>query len=546
MHFPILTSLIALPVVGAILLLFVRGDEEQSAPFVRKIALIVSLLVFAETLLLWSRFNPASADFQFVERHAWIPAFGITYFVGVDGISLLLLVLTGFLTPLALLSSWESVHKKTKAFCIFVLLLESAMMGVFVSLDLFLFYVLLGRDARADVFPHRHLGLRPAHLRGDQVHPLHDGRQRPDAAGDPRPGVPALHDDRQLQLRPAEAVRAAGAAASAVLVLPRLRAGVRDQGAAVPVPHLAARRARRGADRRLGDPRGRAAEDGHLRPRAVRVSAVPGGGGVLRARARRARRRRHHLRRAGRDGAAGHEEAGGLFERQPSRLRRARHRGDEHAGRAGRRLPDAQSRRQHRRPLPDRRHAVGSAAHAADRGVRRPEEGDAASGGGVPDRDAVVDRPAGPERLRRRVPDSARRVPLGSAHGGVRGDRRDPVGHLHALDVPARELRPGDQREERAPCRSAAARVGGHRADRRAGRPDGRAAEPVPAADRAVGRAAGEPIPSRAHRRASRPTPSHQGWPSPPRVSTGWRADSQVRVAKLQQGGAPQARRRQR
>ena len=63
---------------GAILLLFVRGDEEQSAPVVRKIALIVSLLVFAETLLLWSRFNPASGDFQFVERHAWIPAFGIT------------------------------------------------------------------------------------------------------------------------------------------------------------------------------------------------------------------------------------------------------------------------------------------------------------------------------------------------------------------------------------------------------------------------------------------------------------------------------------
>src|SRR5216684_8196658 len=130
MHFPILTSLVALPVAGAILLLFVRGDEEQSAPIVRKIALIVSLLVFAETLLLWSRFNASSADFQFVERHAWIPAFGINYFIGVDGVSLFLLVLTGFLTPLALLGSWESVHKKTRAFCVVVLLLESAMMGV--------------------------------------------------------------------------------------------------------------------------------------------------------------------------------------------------------------------------------------------------------------------------------------------------------------------------------------------------------------------------------------------------------------------------------
>jgi len=141
MPFPILTSLVALPVVGAILLLFVRGDEERSAPLVRKVALIVSLLVFAETLLLWMRFNPASGDVQFVERHAWIPAFGIEYFVGVDGISLLLLVLTAFLTPLALLGSWESVHKQTRAFCVFVLLLESAMMGVFISLDLFLFYI---------------------------------------------------------------------------------------------------------------------------------------------------------------------------------------------------------------------------------------------------------------------------------------------------------------------------------------------------------------------------------------------------------------------
>src|SRR4051795_13337042 len=141
MPFPILSSLVALPIVGAGLLLLVRGDEEQSAPFARKIALTVSLLVFAETLLLWSRFNAASGEFQFIERYRWIPAFGIEYFVGVDGISLLLLVLTGFLTPLALLGSWESVHKQTRAFCIFVLLLESAMIGVFISLDLFLFYV---------------------------------------------------------------------------------------------------------------------------------------------------------------------------------------------------------------------------------------------------------------------------------------------------------------------------------------------------------------------------------------------------------------------
>src|SRR5262249_32022603 len=134
MPFPIVTSLIVLPILGALVLLFVR-DTPENEPLVQKIALIVSLLVFAETLLLWTRFDPASADFQFVERHAWIPAFGITYAVGVDGISLLLLVLTGFLTPIALLRSWESVHRRTRAFRLFILLLESPVVGLVRSVD---------------------------------------------------------------------------------------------------------------------------------------------------------------------------------------------------------------------------------------------------------------------------------------------------------------------------------------------------------------------------------------------------------------------------
>ena len=140
MPFPILTSLIALPIVGALLLLLLRDDEEHAGA-IRRVALVVSVLVFAESLLLWARFNPGSADFQFVEQHAWIPAFGIHYLVGVDGISLLLVVLTAFLTPLAILSGWESVQKRVRAFCMFLLLLESAIIGVFVSIDLFLFYV---------------------------------------------------------------------------------------------------------------------------------------------------------------------------------------------------------------------------------------------------------------------------------------------------------------------------------------------------------------------------------------------------------------------
>src|SRR5688572_15065594 len=138
MAFPILTSIVALPLLGALVLLVIRDERNEAV--IRNTALVVSLLVFAETLLLAWQFNPASADFQFVERYAWIPAFGISYAVGVDGISLWLIVLTGFLTPIALLSAWPSVHRKTRAFCMMVLLLESAMLGVFVSIDLFLFY----------------------------------------------------------------------------------------------------------------------------------------------------------------------------------------------------------------------------------------------------------------------------------------------------------------------------------------------------------------------------------------------------------------------
>jgi NADH-quinone oxidoreductase subunit M len=141
MTVPILTALIVLPLVGAVSLLFVDTRDNRNEALVRYVALGSSLVVFAVTLAVWARFTTDSADFQFVERYPWIPSFGINYVVGVDGISLFLIVLTGFLTPLALLSSWVSVRRRVRAFSICVLALESAMLGVFVSLDLFLFYV---------------------------------------------------------------------------------------------------------------------------------------------------------------------------------------------------------------------------------------------------------------------------------------------------------------------------------------------------------------------------------------------------------------------
>ncbi len=178
MMFPLLSSLVVLPVVGA-LLLFVAGKGQDK--LVRYLALGVSLATFVVSLVLWYQFDPASADYQFVERHAWLPDFGISYHVGVDGISLLLVVLTTFLTPIALLCSWDSIEDRVREFSFFMLVLEAAMIGVFISLDLFLFYVFWDAMLDPDVLPHRDLGLRPAHLRGRQVHPVHDGGQRPDA-----------------------------------------------------------------------------------------------------------------------------------------------------------------------------------------------------------------------------------------------------------------------------------------------------------------------------------------------------------------------------
>ena len=135
---PILTTLVLLPLVGGVLVLF-TGRER--AAWARQIAFIISLATFAVSILMWAQFDATSAEYQFVERHSWLPDFGISYHVGVDGISLLLVVLTTFLTPIALLCSWDSVSQRVREFSFFMLLLEAAMIGVFVSVDLFLFYI---------------------------------------------------------------------------------------------------------------------------------------------------------------------------------------------------------------------------------------------------------------------------------------------------------------------------------------------------------------------------------------------------------------------
>jgi NADH-quinone oxidoreductase subunit M len=133
----LLSVLIFLPVVGAIAIALTRRESETLQ---KVLGLGFSTAGFALSLLLVRGFEDVAA-MQFVEQAPWIPAWGISYHLGVDGLSLWLVILTTFLTPLALLGSWSSIDKRVREFVVFMLLLEAGMIGVFVALDLFLFYV---------------------------------------------------------------------------------------------------------------------------------------------------------------------------------------------------------------------------------------------------------------------------------------------------------------------------------------------------------------------------------------------------------------------
>ena len=132
----LLSIIVFLPLAGALILLFLRQERAQ-----RVWALVVSLATFVVSLGLLVWWQNGETGMQFVEQRAWIPAFNIQYYLGVDGISLWLVLLTTFLTPLVIFFSWQSIHTRTRSFYFFMLLMETAMLGVFTALDLILFYV---------------------------------------------------------------------------------------------------------------------------------------------------------------------------------------------------------------------------------------------------------------------------------------------------------------------------------------------------------------------------------------------------------------------
>jgi len=137
---PILSTVTFLPLAGVLLLLLVPA---RRVALMRWVALVTTLVVFAASLVLLARFDAADPSLQLTERMAWfqVAGFRVEYFLGVDGLSILLVLLTTLLTALSIVSTWTAITERVREFLIFFLLLETGMLGVFLAMDLFLFYV---------------------------------------------------------------------------------------------------------------------------------------------------------------------------------------------------------------------------------------------------------------------------------------------------------------------------------------------------------------------------------------------------------------------
>jgi NADH-quinone oxidoreductase subunit M len=139
-NWPLLSFVTFLPLIGALAIFTVRGEDEMAARNARWVALWTTVITFLLSLLIWAGFDSSTPDFQFVERYAWLGE-TITYHVGVDGISLFFVILTTFLMPICIAASWRSVTFRVKEYMIAFLVLETLMIGVFCALDLILFYL---------------------------------------------------------------------------------------------------------------------------------------------------------------------------------------------------------------------------------------------------------------------------------------------------------------------------------------------------------------------------------------------------------------------
>ncbi|MCK5385408.1 MAG: NADH-quinone oxidoreductase subunit M, partial [Alphaproteobacteria bacterium] len=141
---PVLSIMIFMPLICALMVGMVRGekgDELVVEKNIKHLSFFSSAFVLAFALFMYYYFDPSNSSFQFVEKHSWFGDNGVSYHLGVDGISIYFILLSAFLTPICILASWHSVKERLKEYMIAFLVLESFMIGSFAALDSVLFYV---------------------------------------------------------------------------------------------------------------------------------------------------------------------------------------------------------------------------------------------------------------------------------------------------------------------------------------------------------------------------------------------------------------------
>ena len=309
--FPWLTIAGAVPLLGAIVIMLVPGLPADSAEadvrarqgLAKYLALAFSLITLVVVIIIAVKFQVGGPNYQFTETYSWIPAFGVHYALGVDGIALVLIAMSAVLMPVVILASWNDAdpvprrdddllrrralakpRHSVKTYFALMMVLETMMIGVFAATDVFLFYVFfeamlvpmyfmigsygVGKRQYAAVkfLLYSLLGglLMLVAVIALYVYSVSAAAHR----------APRLVPVQRAGQRVAEPDRAE-------VAVPRVLHRVRDQGAAVAVPHLAARRRRLGAARRGGAAGRRAGQGGHVRHAAVLLRAVPGRREVL-------------------------------------------------------------------------------------------------------------------------------------------------------------------------------------------------------------------------------------------------------------------------
>ena len=375
MSFPILTVLIVLPAAGALLTILMPNNRPEYA---RTVGYAVSVATFAIAVYLLYDFDRADAGYQFVSSHAWMEPLGVRWTVGVDGISLFMVALTALLIPIGLLASANI--SRAKSFIAWMLLLEAGLIGVFLALDLILFFIFFevvlvpmyfliagwGHENRRYAATKFFLFT----MAGSAF--LFVGIL---AGRVPAPQLRGLPDVRHAGPHPMGVEQRRALVGDVQVVVHGLRDRVRRQDSVVPAPHVVARRAHRHADGRLGDPGRRAPEDGHVRVPALGGADVPAGRRRPRAVAARRRGDRHHLRSDRRRDATQPETSRRLLVGRAPRVRRAgdlRAHAAEHPGWT---VHDALARSHDGRAVPLGRHALRAPAHVRDRAVQRSVEG---------------------------------------------------------------------------------------------------------------------------------------------------------------------------